>query len=72
MLHYTENLKHIFPEIKLLGLVPNFYTHVSVSDLYFPTIVPRQTNNCNIQMAHSHRYMNVEIEIQNIIILFWK
>jgi hypothetical protein len=26
--------------MKLLGLVPNFYIHVSVSDLYIPTISP--------------------------------
>ncbi len=25
LLHCTENLNHIFPEIKLLSLVPNFY-----------------------------------------------
>jgi hypothetical protein len=30
--------------MKLRGLVPNFYIHVSVSDLYYiPTIGPRQT-----------------------------
>jgi hypothetical protein len=28
----TENSKQIFPEMKLRGLVPNFYIHVSVSD----------------------------------------
>ncbi len=32
-MHYPENLKHIFPEKKLLSLLPNFYIHVSVSDL---------------------------------------
>jgi hypothetical protein len=36
--HYTENLKQIFPEMKLRGLVPNFYIHVSMSDLYIPKI----------------------------------
>jgi hypothetical protein len=44
--------------MKLLGLGPNFYIHVCVSDLYFPRI--------------AHRYINVEIWRQNIIILFWK
>jgi hypothetical protein len=34
LLHCTENAKHIFPEIKLHGLVPNFHTHVFVDDLY--------------------------------------
>jgi hypothetical protein len=26
--------------MKLRGLIPNFYIHVSVSDLYIPTIGP--------------------------------
>ncbi len=34
----TENSKHIFPEIKLCGLVPNFFIHVSGSDLSIPKI----------------------------------
>jgi hypothetical protein len=32
--HCTENSKHIFPERKLRGLVPNVYIHVSVSNLF--------------------------------------
>jgi hypothetical protein len=32
--HCKENLKQIFPEIKLRGLVSNFHIHISVSDLY--------------------------------------
>jgi hypothetical protein len=35
---YTENSKQIFPEMKLRGLSSNSYIHVSVSDLYIPTI----------------------------------
>jgi hypothetical protein len=38
--HCSENLKHIFPEMKLFGLVPHFCINVSVSDLYIPTIGP--------------------------------
>jgi hypothetical protein len=38
ILHYKENGKQIFPERELHGHSPNFYIHVSVSDLYFPTI----------------------------------
>jgi hypothetical protein len=34
----TENSKQIFPEMKLRGFVPKSYIHVSVSDLYVPTI----------------------------------
>ncbi len=37
-MHYTENLKKIFTEMKMCGFVPNFYIHVSVSDLYIPMI----------------------------------
>ncbi len=37
-MHCTLNLKHIFPEIKLSVLVPNFYIHESRSNLYIPTI----------------------------------
>jgi hypothetical protein len=36
--HCTENSKHIFPEMKLRGLVPSSYIHVSVSYLYTHTI----------------------------------
>ncbi len=39
-LHCTENLKQIFPEMKLHGLVPNFCINLSESDLYIPTIGP--------------------------------
>ncbi len=38
MVHITENLNQIFPEMKLGGLAPNFYIHVPVSDLYIPMI----------------------------------
>jgi hypothetical protein len=36
--HNTENSKLIFPEKELRGHSPNSYIHVSVSDLYIPTI----------------------------------
>ncbi len=36
--HWTKYLKHIFPEMKLRGLVPTFSIHVSGSDLYIPMI----------------------------------
>jgi hypothetical protein len=39
LLHCTENLKQIFPEMKLRGLIRNFYINVSGSDLYIPMIV---------------------------------
>ncbi len=34
----TENSKQIFPEKELRGQYPNFHIHVSVRDLYIPTI----------------------------------
>jgi hypothetical protein len=34
----TENSKQIFLEKELRAHSPNFHIHVSVSDLYFPTI----------------------------------
>jgi hypothetical protein len=34
----TEILKQIIPEKEYRGLSPNFHIHVSVSDLYIPTI----------------------------------
>ncbi len=39
-LHRTnaENSKQIFPEKELRGHSPNFHIHVSVSDLYIPTV----------------------------------
>ncbi len=36
----AENLKQIFPEKEYRGLSPNFDIHVSVSELYIPTIGP--------------------------------
>jgi hypothetical protein len=58
-------------EMKLLGLVPNSYIHVSVSDLNIPRIglpiwlqTSRQNNPGNIQIAY--RYMNLEIGKQTL------
>jgi hypothetical protein len=34
----TENPIYVFPEMKLHGLIPYSYIHVSVSDLYIPRI----------------------------------
>jgi hypothetical protein len=37
-IHCKKNPIYVFPEMKLRGLVPNFYIHVSVSDFYIPRI----------------------------------
>ncbi len=34
----AENLKQIFPGKEYRGLGPNFHIHVSVSELYIPTM----------------------------------
>jgi hypothetical protein len=34
----AENLKQIFPEKEYRSLSPNFHIHVSVSELYIPTM----------------------------------
>ncbi len=38
VVHCIENQVYEFPEMKLRGLVPNSYIHLSVRDLYFPRI----------------------------------
>ncbi len=66
-IHCAENLKQIFPEMKLRGLVPNLYIHVSASDLYSPTIglpilmyvlclrTDRSLDYINRSQIHEHR-----------------
>jgi hypothetical protein len=39
--HCNEDPIYVFPEMKLRGLIPNIQIHVSVSDLYIPTIGSR-------------------------------
>ncbi len=34
----AENLKQMFPEKEYRGFSPNFHIHVSVSELYIPTM----------------------------------
>jgi hypothetical protein len=43
-----QKFKTYIPRLKLHGLVPNFYIHVSGSDLYIPTIGPWQSDPGNI------------------------
>ncbi len=59
--HCREDPIYVFPEMKLLGLVPDSYIHVSVSDLYIPTIGP----------PILLRYMNVGIGNEVTQSHFW-
>ncbi len=43
-----KDLIFVFPEMKLRGLVHNFYILVSVSDLYIPTIGPQTQDSKKI------------------------
>jgi hypothetical protein len=52
----TENSKQIFSKKELLGHSPNFHIHVSVSDLYIPTIdlpIPLQ-DICGVWTFHGN------------------
>jgi hypothetical protein len=40
LVYCKEDPIYVFPEIKLHGSVPNFYIHVSLSDLYIPKTGP--------------------------------
>ncbi len=54
----------VFPEMKLLGLVPNFHIHVSVSDLHIPKDSPpkeeRSSEYINRSQIHIHEWRNWE------------
>jgi hypothetical protein len=68
----AENLKQIFPEIKLRGIVPNFYIHVSVSDLYIPRIGPQtQYSKIGGPIVKIYKYMDVEIWNKAAQFHFW-
>jgi hypothetical protein len=84
--HYTNapvhllpnNPIYVFPEMKLRGLVPNSYgSFMYLWAIYiFPWSVClfgcSKIGRLILGIWIVHRYMNVKIGRQNIIILFWK
>ncbi len=72
-----RKLEKIFPERKLRGLSPNFYIHISVSDLYISTIqlpiwlqLNRWTDPWDIKIAH--RCLEMEIGNKAAQFDFWE
>jgi hypothetical protein len=66
-LHCTKNPIYIFTEKELLGLSPNSYIHVPVSDLYISRIGPhiwlqqnRQTDPGIINLSQTYECRNRE------------
>jgi hypothetical protein len=54
-LNCTKNLLFVLPEMKMRGLVPNSYIHVSVSNLYIPRIgLP----NSVLEIARPNSFMS--------------
>ncbi len=53
--HPTESPIYAFPEMKLRGLIPNSYIHVSVSDLYISTLDSRQLRHLSPQPHTSYQ-----------------
>ncbi len=72
-LHCEEGPIYVFPEMKLRGFVPNFRIHVSVSNLYIPTIGPPILMEQNMQTdcGNIHIHRSQIHECTNCMCEFW-
>ncbi len=58
--------------MKLCGLVPNFYIHVALSNLYVYCHDRSSADQSWEYNSLTDTYVNVKIGRQNISIMFWK
>ncbi len=71
--HCTENPIYVFPEIKLRGIAPNSYIHVSVSDFYIPRIdlpillVRHGLLNCKVHCTENPIFVFPEMKMRGLI-----
>jgi hypothetical protein len=56
-MHCTENRIDVFPEKELHGFSPNYYIHVSVSDLYFTRIGPHWLQQIGRPILGIYKYL---------------
>jgi hypothetical protein len=76
-LHCKEISNYVFPEKELRVLGPNVHIHVSVSDLYIPTISQPIFLQQNGQTDRgikkiAHRNMNIRIGTEAAEFLLWE
>jgi hypothetical protein len=70
-LQCIENPIYVYPEMKLCALVPNYYIHVYVSDLYIPKIglLIWLQQDRQIDPANTEHYNSV-LEIRGCVVSF--
>ncbi len=72
----TENSKQLFPEKEFRGLGPNFHIHVSLRDLYIPTIglpmLLQEICGCGTILGIYKSLINIEMGTETSQFLFWE